>query len=87
MAECVAPEFVRFVATARRAPELVHTAARLAAGLFGPSRRTEVVWVEGDNELGATQTGGRHRPIHDRGEEASLIRLQRGVTGFGMREE
>ena len=77
MAEPVAPEFARFVATERRAAgvtappqpvaegdtvrpvfieagkavELVRVAARLAAGFFRPTQRTEVVWVEGDSEL------------------------------------
>jgi hypothetical protein len=36
---------------AGRTPELVRVAARRAAGFFRPSKRTEVVWVEGENEL------------------------------------
>ena len=36
---------------AGKAPELVRVAARRAAGFFRPSKRTEVVWVEGENEL------------------------------------
>jgi hypothetical protein len=36
---------------AGQATELVHVAARRAAGFFRPSKRTEVVWVEGENEL------------------------------------
>jgi hypothetical protein len=77
MAETVAPEFVRFIAAARRAgrlppaperlaegearntvfaeagqvPELVRVAARRAAGFFRPSKRAEVVWIEGESEL------------------------------------
>lgn len=35
----------------RRANELLRVAARVAAGLFRPTRRTEVVWVSGDSEL------------------------------------
>ena len=34
-----------------KASELVRVAARRAAGLFRPSKRTEVVWVDGDSEL------------------------------------
>jgi hypothetical protein len=77
MADTVAPEYVRFVASARRdkqlpaaptamaagdvshpvfvdagqATELLRVAARRAVGLFRPTKRTEVVWVHGDNEL------------------------------------
>ena len=78
MADVVAPEFARYVATERRAgripppprkpmaagesstpvfietrqaSELVRVAARRSAGLFRPSKRTEVVWVDGDREL------------------------------------
>jgi hypothetical protein len=36
---------------AGKASELVRVAARRAAGFFRPSKRTEVVWVEGENEL------------------------------------
>jgi hypothetical protein len=36
---------------AGRSTELVRVAARRAAGFFRPSKRTEVVWVEGENEL------------------------------------
>jgi hypothetical protein len=34
-----------------KATELLRVAARRAAGLVRPSARTEVVWVQGDNEL------------------------------------
>jgi hypothetical protein len=34
-----------------RAVELLRVAARRAAGLFRPTKRTEVVWVDGDSEL------------------------------------
>lgn len=36
---------------ARQAVELLRVAARRAAGFYRQSRRSEVVWVEGDNEL------------------------------------
>jgi len=39
-----------FVPT-KQAVELLRVAARRAAGFFRPTKRTEVVWVEGDNEL------------------------------------
>lgn len=35
----------------KQASELLRVAARRAAGLFRPTRRTEVVWVDGDREL------------------------------------
>ncbi len=35
----------------KQASELFRVAARLAAGLFRPTRRSEVVWVSGDSEL------------------------------------
>ena len=34
-----------------QASELMRVAARRAAGFFHPTQRTEVVWVDGDNEL------------------------------------
>jgi hypothetical protein len=34
-----------------QAIDLVRVAARRAAGFFRPSKRTEVVWVDGENEL------------------------------------
>ena len=34
-----------------QATELIRVAARRAAGLFRPTKRTEVVWVDGDSEL------------------------------------
>lgn len=34
-----------------RATDLLRVAARRAAGFFRPSKRNEVVWVEGENEL------------------------------------
>ena len=34
-----------------QATELMRVAARRAAGFFRPTQRTEVVWVEGENEL------------------------------------
>jgi hypothetical protein len=37
--------------SARDAPGLLQVAARRAAGLFRPSKHSEVVWVEGDSEL------------------------------------
>lgn len=36
---------------AGRSSELIRVAARRAAGFFRPSKRSEVVWVEGENEL------------------------------------
>lgn len=83
MADTVAPEYLRFVADARRAQrlaaaprpmaegevshgivldpkqatELLRVAARRAVGWFRPTRRTEVVWVEGESEL-AVDLGG-----------------------------
>jgi hypothetical protein len=39
-----------FIASARLAP-LLRVAARQAAGFFRASKRTEVIWVEGGNEL------------------------------------
>ena len=82
MADTVAPEFLRFVASERRASrmparpgpmaagevahpifiehdkasELLRVAARRAVGLFRPTRRTEVVWVNGDSELAIALT-------------------------------
>lgn len=37
--------------------ELMRVASRRAAGFFRPTRRTEVVWVEGENELAVGITG------------------------------
>src|SRR5687767_366169 len=34
-----------------RASEFLRVAARRAVGLFRPTKRTEVVWVQGDSEL------------------------------------
>lgn len=34
-----------------RAPELLRVAAKRAAGFFRPTKRAEVVWVQGDSEL------------------------------------
>lgn len=39
-----------FIASTRLTP-LMRVAAARAAGFFRPTRKTEVVWVEGDNEL------------------------------------
>jgi hypothetical protein len=36
---------------AKRASELLRVAAKRSAGLFRPTKRTEVVWVDGDREL------------------------------------
>jgi hypothetical protein len=36
---------------AGRSAELIRVAARRAAGFFRPSKRNELVWVEGENEL------------------------------------
>lgn len=77
MADSIAPEFQRFVATERRAnrlaaprdsldegdvldpvnvkgaqaAELLRVAALRASGIYRATRRTEVVWVDGDREL------------------------------------
>jgi hypothetical protein len=45
--EPATPVFVE----AKQASEFVRVAARRAAGLFRPTKRTEVVWVDGDREL------------------------------------
>ena len=45
--EVAAPVFVED----QQASELLRVAAKRAAGLFRPTKRTEVVWVEGDSEL------------------------------------
>lgn len=39
------------IVSAAQASELMRVAARRAAGLIGPTKRTEVVWVEGESEL------------------------------------
>lgn len=77
MADTVAPEYLSFVESERRAQRLaaapvamaegqiakpvfvdvrqatplLQVAARRAAGLFRPTKHTEVVWVHGDSEL------------------------------------
>src|SRR5688572_19902725 len=38
------------------AADFMRVAARRASGLFRPSKRTEVVWVEGENELAVSLT-------------------------------
>lgn len=40
-----------------QAAELLQVAARRAAGLFRPSQRSEVVWVEGESELAVSLVG------------------------------
>jgi hypothetical protein len=45
--EPATPVFVE----AKQASEFVRVAARRSAGLFRPTKRTEVVWVDGDREL------------------------------------
>ena len=47
------------VLDAGKASELVQVAARRASGLFRPSKRTEVVWVDGDSELAVSLVGLR----------------------------
>ncbi|KLN55953.1 hypothetical protein [Variovorax paradoxus] len=42
---------------AKQATEFFRIAARRASGLYRPSRRNEVVWVEGENELAVSLTG------------------------------
>ncbi|MBI5721698.1 MAG: hypothetical protein HZC37_28830 [Burkholderiales bacterium] len=44
---------------ARQAAALLQVAARRASGLFRPSTRTEVVWVEGESELAVVFSGIR----------------------------
>jgi hypothetical protein len=39
-----------------RMPALLRVAAKQAAGLFRPTKRTEVVWVQGDSELAVSLT-------------------------------
>ncbi len=41
----------------RQASALLQVAARRASGLFRPSKRTEVVWIEGESELAVVFTG------------------------------
>jgi hypothetical protein len=50
--EVFKPVFVE----SKQATELLRVAARRASGLFRPSKRTEVVWVEGDSELAVSLT-------------------------------
>jgi hypothetical protein len=45
--EVATPVFVE----AKQASDLLRVAARRSAGLFRPTKRTEVVWVDGDKEL------------------------------------
>jgi len=45
--EPATPVFVE----AKQASDLLRVAARRSAGLFRPTKRTEVVWVDGDREL------------------------------------
>lgn len=42
---------------AKQANEFFRVAARRASGLYRPSQRTEVVWVEGENELAVSLAG------------------------------
>ncbi len=42
---------------AGRSVELLRVAARRAAGFYRATQRTEVVWVEGENELAVVMTG------------------------------
>lgn len=41
----------------REAAELISVAAKRSAGLFRPTKRTEVVWVDGDSQLAVGLTG------------------------------
>jgi hypothetical protein len=45
--DVVQPVFIE----AGKAVEMLRVAARLAAGFFRPTQRTEIVWVDGENEL------------------------------------
>lgn len=45
----------------KQATELIRVAAKRAAGLYRPTKRTEVVWVEGDSELALGMAGVRVR--------------------------
>lgn len=47
------------VLDAEQATELIRVAAKRAAGLYRPTRRTEVVWVDGDSELAVGMAGVR----------------------------
>src|SRR5689334_19915101 len=95
MAESVAPEFARFIASEREAQRLkvpprptgegqifervridprqanllLRVAARRASGLFRPSKHTEVVWVEGADELAVSLDG-------------LSVKLSTGLVGF-----
>jgi len=42
---------------AKEATGLLQVAAKRAAGLYRPTKRTEVVWVEGDSELAVRMAG------------------------------
>jgi hypothetical protein len=89
VADQIAPEYDRYVATQRRegrraaaagtlreggvaeplhvdpesASRLIAIAAKRASGLFLPTTRTEVVWIEGDSELAVGIAGLRVRTI------------------------
>ncbi len=43
----------------KQATELIRVAAKRAAGLYRPTKRTEVVWVDGDSELAVGMAGVR----------------------------
>ena len=43
----------------KQATELFQVAARRASGLYRPSKRTEVVWVDGENELAVSLTDSK----------------------------
>jgi hypothetical protein len=49
--------FQRVLIDARRANELLRVAARRASGLVRPTKHTEVVWVEGGDELAVSLNG------------------------------
>jgi hypothetical protein len=46
----------KIVISAEQAAELMGVAARRASGLFGKTKRTQVVWVEGESELAVSLT-------------------------------
>ena len=43
----------------KQATEMFQVAARRASGLYRPSKRTEVVWVDGENELAVSLTDSK----------------------------
>jgi hypothetical protein len=68
----------------KQAVELLRVAARRASGLFRPTKRTEVVWVNGDSEL-AVNFAGLNLQLAD-GIIRLLIPVRSDQTGRGTVE-